>query len=344
MKIILDDLTDAANLYPFTIIRSMVDIRLGILTLREKWKLFDIDVQTTSEGLAIPNDAVLLPGNFIPSARLVNILKQTKVLDEDFEDHLLQYPWQLPQKNDLQLRQDFELLTHNRISAPLPPTVTAINTKDIFIEEGAIVQCCTLNATSGPIYIGKNAEIMEGCLVRGPFALCEGSILKMGSRIYGATTAGPYSVLGGEVKNSILFGYSNKGHDGYLGDSVIGEWCNLGAGTSNSNVKNTGGDIRIWNNAQQTYSSTGTKCGLLMGDYSRAAINTSFNTGTVTGICCNIFTQGFPPKYIPDFSWGNERYELEKVFTDIDNWKKMKGSKITPEEKKILTDLYNNKN
>ena len=252
----------------------------------------------------------------------------------------MQYPWQIVKHNDQQIRQDFILLTDKRKSGIIPVGVTAISPENIFIEHGAKIQQCILNASTGPIYVGKNAEIMEGALVRGPLALCEGSVLKMGTKVYGATTAGPYSILGGEIKNSVLFGYSNKAHDGYLGDSVMGEWCNLGAGTSNSNIKNTGGEIRIWQNSKNKYLSAGNKYGLFMGDYCRAAINTSFNTGTVVGICCNIFSERFPPKFIPDFTWGTERYDLEKAFRDIDNWKKMKGSEITAQEKKILSDLY----
>ena len=162
----------------------------------------------------------------------------------------------------------------------------------------------------------------------------------MGAKIYGATTIGPYCIAGGEIKNSVFFGYSNKAHDGYLGDSVIGEWCNMGAGTSNSNIKNTAGTINLWNNTSNLFEAAGIKCGLLMGDYSRCAINTSFNTGTVVGVCCNIFGNTMPPKYIPDFSWGNEKYILAKALEDIDNWKRLKGLTITDSEKKLLAHLH----
>lgn len=181
---------------------------------------------------------------------------------------------------------------------------------------------------------------MEGCLIRGPFALGEGATLKMGARVYGATTVGPHCIAGGEIKNSVLFGYSNKAHDGYLGDSVIGEWCNLGAGTTNSNVKNTAGEVTLWDNASKQFSPAGIKAGLIMGDYSRSAINTAFNTGTVVGICCNVFGEGFPPKLVPDFTWGQERYVFEKAIRDIENWKKLKGKTLLEKEKKILYHLY----
>ena len=185
---------------------------------------------------------------------------------------------------------------------------------------------------------------MEGCIIRGPFAMGEGSILKMGTKIYGATTLGPYCTVGGEIKNSIFFGYSNKSHDGYLGDSVIGEWCNLGAGTSNSNIKNTAGSVKIWNEFTTQYLHAGVKCGLLMGDYSRAAINTSFNTGSVVGIASNVFCNGFPPTFIKSFSWGNKNYEFEKALEHIENWKKLKGHLLSVEEKNILSDIYHQKN
>jgi UDP-N-acetylglucosamine diphosphorylase/glucosamine-1-phosphate N-acetyltransferase len=205
------------------------------------------------------------------------------------------------------------------------------------------VEHCFLNASAGPIYIGKNAEIMEGSMIRGPFALCEGSLVKMGSKIYGATTVGPYSIVGGEIKNSVIFGYSNKAHDGYLGDAVIAEWCNLGAGTSNSNLKNNASTVKVWNASENKYIPAGLKCGLLMGDYSRSSINTSFNTGTVVGVCCNVFGHGLTPTYIPSFTWGYEsscRYSLDKALRDIQNWKKLKNQILTEEEIKKLNSIF----
>ena len=181
---------------------------------------------------------------------------------------------------------------------------------------------------------------MEGNMIRGPFAICEGAVLKMGSKVYGATTIGPFCMAGGEIKNSVLFGYSNKAHDGYLGDSVLGEWCNLGAGTCNSNVKNTAGEVKYLTGADSAGIAAGNKAGLLMGDYSRAAINTSFNTGTIVGVCCNIFGEYMPRKYIANFSWGTDRYDFEKAIKDISNWKKMKGKSVSEEEKELLHQLY----
>ena len=340
MKIVLDDITGKNNLYPFTITRSVADIRVGILTIREKWeKLSGKKISTISEinsNDSELNEAEQIASNIIPSQQWFDSFLNK----QDMPNTILEYPWHIFQYNDKALRADFELISRGRTSVPISSTNKTIFPENIFIEEGVIIEHSILNASEGPIYIGKNALVMEGCLIRGPFAMCEGSILKMGTKIYGATTIGPYCLAGGEIKNSVLFGYSNKAHDGYLGDSVIGEWCNLGAGTSNSNVKNNAGAVRVWVESKKEYLPAGVKCGLLMGDYSRSAINTSFNTGTVVGVCCNIFSEGFPAKCIPPFTWGQQEYILEKALLDIDNWKRLKGKTITAEEIKILTDIY----
>lgn len=335
-----DELYQPGKLYPFNLVRNISDIRIGIVTIGEKWKLIN-----TQHKSSFKDDPVNVPVNLIPS---INFWKNYKVGASDFSQpgsnyRLLESAIQIFEYNDWAIRADFELITTGRATAKLSPSVTAINHGNIFIEEGAVLEHCTLNAAEGPVYIGKNSLVMEGALIRGPFALCEAATVKMGAKIYGATTIGPYCVAGGEIKNSVLLGYCNKAHDGYLGDSVIGEWCNLGAGTSNSNIKNTAGPIKIWNNAVMDFDTAGIKCGLLMGDYSRCAINTSFNTGTVTGICCNIFGQTIYPKYIPDFSWGTERYILQKALQDIDNWKKLKGHAISEMEIQLLTEIYSSK-
>jgi UDP-N-acetylglucosamine diphosphorylase/glucosamine-1-phosphate N-acetyltransferase len=270
----------------------------------------------------------------------IRISKSVAVKDEIKAIH---YPWQIFQMNDWALREDFKLITGSRKSKPVSKTNKLIKPSQIFIEAGAKVEHCILNASEGPIYIGNNALVMEGSLLRGPVAICEGAVVKMGTRIYGATTVGPFCTVAGEIKNSVLFGFSNKAHDGYLGDSVLGEWCNLGAGTSNSNVKNTAGEVKYWVDADQKEISAGHKGGLLMGDYSKAAINTSFNTGTMVGICCNVVSTGLTPKFIANFSWGADgitKYKLDKALTDIDNWKKLKGLTISDREKQILTDIY----
>ena len=336
MKIIFNDSKIKESLWPLTATRSAADIRVGILTIREKWEL----LLSIFHGKAAE---VTVNAAIIPSKKSVLSLTETgevMLADDNESNKNIQHPHDIFQLNDWAIRKDFELLTKGIEPQEISSSNQLIATKNIFIEKGAVMECCTINASTGPVYIGKNATVMEGCLIRGPFALCEGAMLKMGTKVYGATTIGPYCIAGGEIKNSILFGYSNKAHDGYLGDSVIGEWCNLGAGTTNSNVKNTAAEVKQWNNATKEYISAGSKAGLIMGDYSRAAINTAFNTGTVVGVCCNIFGAGFPPKLVNNFTWGKERYVFEKAVQDIDNWKKFKGKNITQNEIAILQNLY----
>jgi len=252
----------------------------------------------------------------------------------------IKYPWDIVQLNSKAIIDDFQLLTGAGKSYAVADTNRVMGEEHIFIEEGAIVEHCILNATGGPIYIGRNATVMEGSLIRGPFALGEGAVLKMGTTLYGATSIGPYCMAGGEIKNSIMMGYSNKAHFGYLGDAVIGEWCNLGAGTSNSNVKNSASDI-LMEIPGNGMVNAGLKCGLMMGDYSRCAIHTSFNTATFVGIACNIFGEGLTPKHIPSFSWGYAgRYAFDKAIEHIQNWKKLKNQTITERETGILEHLY----
>ena len=238
--------------------------------------------------------------------------------------------------------RDVAIKQINKATLELNSSSQIIHAYNIFVEEGAILENCILNASEGPIYIAKNSKIMDCAILRGPIFIDEGSIVKMGATIYGGTSIGKKCVVGGEIKNSIINNFSNKAHHGYLGDSIIGKWCNLGAGTSTSNVKNNGSDVML--QLANAELNAGNKFGLLMGDYSRSAINTSFNTGTVVGTCCNIFTEGLTPKYIPNFSWGckGERYELPKAFTDIENWKIMKGETLSKEERELLKNLYPN--
>ncbi len=312
---VLEETFCADDLLPFTATRSALDIRMGILTFREKW---------AGAGRGEPASA----------QHRERILRQAR---------LIRYPWHIFLHNGAAIAEDFELVTAGRESQPIPSSVQVIGPGSIFIEEGARLQYCFLNASTGPIYIGRNAEVMEGALIRGPFACCEGATVKMGSKIYGATTLGPYCTGGGEIKNSVFFGYSNKGHDGYLGDAVIGEWCNLGAGVSASNLKNNAGEIGVWHPASQKPIAAGQKCGLLMGDYSRVAVNTAFHTGTMVGVCCNIFGEGLPPKYVPDFSWGRDghtRYEWDKALRDIGNWKKLKNQTLTDQEILTLSHIF----
>jgi UDP-N-acetylglucosamine diphosphorylase / glucose-1-phosphate thymidylyltransferase / UDP-N-acetylgalactosamine diphosphorylase / glucosamine-1-phosphate N-acetyltransferase / galactosamine-1-phosphate N-acetyltransferase len=377
------------NLHPFTYTRHIQDIRIGILTIREKWEHYlkiasankwedhylDNEQSIKIEKGIGNDDYLLVHANVLPSKAVIS--KISKLQNGEFltsgkeggmafkfsdkevlglhkikinrsvefkgEMKTIHYPWQIVELNDWSLREDFNLITAGRKSKVISKTNRLVNPSQIFIEAGAKVEHCILNAGEGPVYIGKNAVIMEGSLLRGPVAVCEGAVVKMGTKIYGATTVGPFCTVGGEIKNSVLFGFSNKAHEGYLGDSVLGEWCNLGAGTSNSNVKNNAGEVKFWVDTDKKEMSAGSKGGLLMGDYSKAAINTSFNTGTVVGICCNVFATGLTPKLISNFSWGVDgitKYKLNKALIDIDNWKKLKGLTISEREKQILRDIY----
>jgi UDP-N-acetylglucosamine diphosphorylase/glucosamine-1-phosphate N-acetyltransferase len=335
--IVLNEPSSKDYLFPFTLMRSVPDIRIGILTLREKWEYLTGEKITVTRD----NDDKTIPAGIIPSQQLIESIK--KGAYNFLEEENLQYPWQIFQLTDAGIRSDFILITKNKKSEPLSDTNRAISPENIFIEEGATIEHSILNASTGPIYISKNALVMEGSMIRGPFFLGEESVIKMGAKIYGATSIGKKCVIGGEVKNSVFFNYSNKAHDGYIGDSVIGEWCNLGAGTSDSNLKNTAGIIKMWSEEKKEFIPAGTKCGLLMGDYSRSAINTSFNTGTVTGICCNVFGSGLTPKHIPNFSWGfniSYEYEFEKAMIDIANWKKLKNELLTDTEIQTLKHIF----
>ena len=239
------------------------------------------------------------------------------------------------------IQRDFDWVKKNSTSCALDSSNRMMAPENIFVEPGATVLCSNLNATEGPIYIGKDALIMEGVSIRGPLVLGNNAVVKMNTSIYGATTIGPNCLAGGELKNSIMMGSSNKGHEGYLGDSIIGFWCNLGAGTSNSNIKNTAGDIQMWNESKQIWESIGQKMGMLVGDYTRFAIQSSINTGSYIGVCANIFGNGLLPKHIPNFTWGiTKGYRLDEIFEDINNWKKLKGINISEEEKDILRYLY----
>jgi UDP-N-acetylglucosamine diphosphorylase/glucosamine-1-phosphate N-acetyltransferase len=250
-------------------------------------------------------------------------------------------PIHLLQLHALFIKHDFECIKANRKSGTIENSNRVLHSENVFIEEGATVLCSNLNATEGPIYIGKEAVVMEGASIRGPFVLGQRGVVKMNTSIYGSTSIGPSCIAGGEIKNSIIMGYSNKGHDGYLGDSIIGHWCNVGAGTSNSNIKNTAGPIQMWNESKQVWDTVGQKMGMLVGDYSRFAIQSSINTGSYIGVSANIFGNGLLPKNIPNFTWGVlPGYQFEKAIEDIQNWKKLKGLSITKEEQQILLHLH----
>ncbi|MFN0083508.1 MAG: glucose-1-phosphate thymidylyltransferase, partial [Ferruginibacter sp.] len=282
--------------------------------------------------------------NIIPTPHnYLSILKQASENNSIVpteEVKFINHSWHIFQLNDYASRNDFLILTQGVQSDKLNSIVVATNQAAIFIEPGANILPCYLNAATGPIYISKGATIMEGSMIRGPFFLGADSVVKMGAKIYGATSIGARCVVGGEIKNSILFDNSNKAHDGYLGDSVLGEWCNLGAGTSNSNVKNTAGVVGYKINKDDVVGFSGNKGGLLMGDYSRSAINTSFNTGSVVGVCCNIFGEIMPPKFIENFTWGKEKYIFDKALKDINNWMAFKNEFLSQKDELKLKKLY----
>lgn len=356
MNYILYDGAVRNDLLPFTFTRPVADIRIGILTIREKWEKFlgTTTTTVTEDYLADKfsmielEENVMINASFLPNPSLVEMiefLKENQAIiyndeivaffttnsqDEidfetyeliDFEKEILtvEHTWDIFQKNDAAIRADFELLTQDRESEPIPSTVNVLGAEQIFIEEGAVLNFCTLNASTGPIYIGKNAEIMEGSVIRGPFALCEEAQVKLATKIYGATTVGPHCRVGGEVNNSVMFAYSNKGHDGFLGNAVLGEWCNIGADSNNSNLKNNYESVKLWNYESERFENTGLQfCGLMMGDHAKCGINTMFNTGTVVGVSANVFGAGFPRNYIPNFTWGGaqgtQAYLPKKAF------------------------------
>lgn len=342
MNYILFDGPSRNALLPFTFTRPVADILVGIMTIRQKWemRLGSTTTTLTEEYLSDKypmvemEENVMINASFVPNAILAEmvgnlgsnqaIFKGDEVIafftgedqeEVDFDTYdiiefegdclRIEHTWDIFSKNDAAIREDFELLTEDRKTQPIPKSVNVISKENIFIEEGAKLEFVTLNASTGPIYIGKNAEVMEGSIIRGPFALCESSRTKLGTKVYGATTVGPHSVIGGEVNNSVLFGYSNKGHDGFLGNSVLGEWCNIGADSNNSNLKNNYEEVKLWSYESEGFEKTGLQfCGLMMGDHSKCGINTMFNTGTVVGVSANIFGSGFPRNFVPSFSWG----------------------------------------
>ncbi|MCS6929921.1 MAG: GlmU family protein [Saprospiraceae bacterium] len=268
-------------------------------------------------------------------------------LEADIPIVRIQRLWELTQQNGAAIEADFQWIVRNRQSAPLPDSNRLIGPADrLFIEPDARIEACTLNTTEGPIYIGKNAEVMEGCLLRGPIAIGEGAVLKMGARIYGPTTIGPGCKIGGEVTRSIFIGNSNKAHEGFIGDSVIGEWCNIGADTNNSNLKNNYSEVKLWDYAEESFVRTGTQlCGLFMGDHAKCGINTMFNTGTVVGVFANVFGSGYPRHFIPDFAWGGpdsgfRTYTFEEACATAQRVLQRRNRNLTDLDKAILRHIY----
>ena len=381
-RLLFWDKNNIKDFFPLTFTRPSAELRAGILTFSERWqRLLGI---TQVSYLTIdylrgkyPYTGVSQEGtlsiyaNFLPTPRLLEQLRSLEAGESiayqgrqlafmnngltlssippiEWEEPLVIFekPTDLFTYNDKAIDFDFELLTKGRTSAPLSPTNGFLGDKaDLFIEEGAKVEFATLNCQKGKIYIGKDAEVMEGSHLRGPIALCEHATVNMGAKLYGATTIGPYSKVGGEISNSVIWGYSNKGHDGFLGNSVLGQWCNLGADTNVSNLKNTYNTIQLWDYQKGGYSSSGLQfCGVLMGDHSKTAINTQLNSGTTIGVFANLFSAGFPSKYIPNFAWGvsADKYRLDEAFSVAESVMARRGIAFDEKEQDILQWLFDN--
>ena len=374
MNVILFD-NNRVNYYPLSFTRPIAYFRVGIFTIKEKWEQYYKSVSVKTEdylsakfALKVQKDNLWIDARIFPSQALITELNSLRIgealakngtifafrnstftsdklniIDSNASFNSIENLWDIFLDNDREINSDFEFLA-KRKSQTLNQSNTLIGDK-IFIEKGAKVSCSILNTENGPIYIGKDAEIMEGSLVRGPFAMLNNSVLKMGSKIYGATTLGPFCKVGGEVSNAVFFGYSSKAHDGFLGNSVIGEWCNLGADTNNSNLKNDYAEVKLWNYETESFKNTGLQfCGLIMGDHTKCGINTMFNTGTVVGVSSNIFGSGFPRNFIPSFSWGGASgfsvYKLAKVFDVVEKVFARRKLKFDKVEKDILTHVY----
>lgn len=382
MNFVLFDGPRRDHLLPFTFTRPVSEIRVGILTLRERWEAYlKVAVSSLTEDylsikypVNIESENVFIDASVLPTPGLVNalntledgqVLKSKKLTiaycsshvkgaEElasfsivEFNNDLVQInnTWDIFDKNADILQSDFDFITKGRKSQPISETNQLIHPERIFLEEGAKVEFSILNATDGPIYLGKNAEIWEGSLVRGALALCNNAIIKMGGKLYGATTIGPYSKVCGEVSNSVIFGYSSKGHEGYLGNAVLGEWCNIGADSNNSNLKNNYAKVRLWDYATERFEQTGLQfCGLMMGDHSKTAINTMFNTGTVIGVNSNIYVPGFPRNFVPSFSWGGASgftaYQPAKAFDAAKVMMARRGVEFNEIEAGILTHVF----
>lgn len=385
MNYILFEDSCRTNLLPFTFTRPISEIRIGILTIKEKWECYLKDscsylaekYLSKKFKLKKLKDNILINSSVLPDAcltkKILSLKNYEALISKDtiiavrlqqselskfqyfeYSDYKLieagctitkiENPWDIFANNGNALKADFELITNGKKSQTLSSTNRVLG-NEIFIEEGAKVECAILNSTTGPIYIGKEAEVMEGSVIRGPFALCEYSTLKIGAKIYGPTTIGPYSKVGGEVNNSVIFGYSNKAHDGFLGNSVIGEWCNIGADSNNSNLKNNYENVKLWDYTKNSFVDTGLQfCGLMMGDHSKCGINTMFNTGTVVGISSNIFGTGFPRNFIPSFSWGGAQgfidFKLEKAIATAKLVYERRGLEFDSIEQDIFNYLF----
>ncbi len=385
MKIVFSDAQYWEEFLPLTFTKPVAEMRFGILTFAERWqKLLEIENYAyltedyLQEKFPAPKsgEVLFLVPNFIPTSNIVDEIKNLKIgealikndeviaaklqmenfslnniskmTDVEEELQFITKPTDLFTYNELAINFDFELLSKGKTSQKLSETNGFLgNLEDLFIEEGASIEFSTLNCKTGKIYIGKDAEVMEGCNLRGPISLGDHSKFNLGAKIYGATSIGPHCKIGGEVNNIVVFGFSNKGHDGFLGNSVIGEWCNLGADTNSSNLKNNYAEVKLWNYKAKSYRKTGLQfAGVIMGDHSKTAINTQLNTGTVVGLAANIFKSGFPPNLVENFTWGgmkgDEKFRLEKAYEVAEMAMSRRKASFTEEDRRILEFVYGN--
>ena len=385
-NIILFDDTTYKQLYPLTLTRPVCELRVGILTIREKWELWfnnkasflTADYLQEKYPLIVKDRNLVINGGVLPSPSLCEEIIElaegeallqgerlivAKLSNEQFselaktyslggfEHHQtnadfikIEYPWDIFQNNGAAIQSDFDKITKGRISEVISDTNRILNKRNVFIEEGVEMEFATINAETGPVYIGKNATIMEGSIIRGPFAIGESGFVKMGAKIYGPTSAGPFCKLGGEINNSVFFGYSSKAHDGFLGNSVVGEWCNFGADSNCSNLKNNYAEVRLWDYVTGGFIPTGLQfCGLIMGDHSKCGINTMFNTGTVVGVSANIFGSGFPRNFIPSFTWGGPQgvtsYRFKKAMEVAEKVMKRRNKPLDDLDRNILENV-----
>ena len=381
--ILFDDPTDRINLLPLTFTRPVAAIRTGILTIAEKWELyFQTRISFSTERylrekfpIVLTSDNLWINGAVCPDEPLTKRISQLKQGDgliqgnkvialrspedevpEVISGKMTPYTdpitvvdqlWKIFQLNAEQIKADFKLITSNRTSAGIEdPHTRLYGAANIFVEGGVHIKAAVLNAETGPIYLGKNSIVQEGALIRGPFALGEGSHLNMGAKMRGNVSIGPFSKVGGEVSNTVIFGNSNKAHEGYLGSSVLGEWCNLGADANTSNLKNNYENVKLWNYGKKGFLDTGSQfCGLMMGDHSKCGINTMFNTGTTVGVCANIFGDGFPRNFIPSFAWGGaagfSTFQLGKALETATRVMARRSVSLSGTDRTILEEVFN---
>jgi UDP-N-acetylglucosamine diphosphorylase / glucose-1-phosphate thymidylyltransferase / UDP-N-acetylgalactosamine diphosphorylase / glucosamine-1-phosphate N-acetyltransferase / galactosamine-1-phosphate N-acetyltransferase len=377
MIVLIDTEESSKQFYPLSLTRPLGEMRRGMTSFRQYWELVSgekvcclshpaiskplpqsgkytcVDARLLADEACLKAIMQLAPGMALRDPTGVYAWCQQEMpIYGKWEETAFEIQYHAPQPrvshlyqiilaNSHWMQETYTYLTKNRQSA-IPASSNTIIGSNLFVEDGVVMEACTINTTEGPVYIAKNALIMEGTCMRGPVYIGENAVVKMGAQLYAGTNIGKGCTAGGEIKNAILQAFSNKAHHGYLGDSYVGAWCNLGAGTTNSNVKNTAASIRVWDQTNQSWQNAGSKLGLIMGDFSKTAINTSFNSGTTVGICCSIHGFSMPPKHIPSFSWGpNERYQLPLALDHIANWKSLKGQGLFAEEIELLTDVWN---